>query len=88
MTLLPPEAGLACYRPATRRRPASGVTQQRRGSYTQSRIALRAPRDGAPGVKEVMSMEVLIGVDPHKATNVVAAVDEQGEAGRAGDLPG
>jgi transposase len=24
-------------------------------------------------------MEVLIGVDPHKATNVVAAVDEQGE---------
>ena len=25
-------------------------------------------------------MEVLIGVDPHKATNVVAAVDEQGEA--------
>ena len=25
-------------------------------------------------------MEVLIGVDPHKAANVVAAVDEQGEA--------
>ena len=24
-------------------------------------------------------MEVLIGVDPHKATNVVAAIDEQGE---------
>jgi len=26
-----------------------------------------------------MSVEVLIGVDPHKATNVVAAIDEQGE---------
>ena len=24
-------------------------------------------------------MEVLIGVDPHKATNVAAAIDEQGE---------
>jgi transposase len=24
-------------------------------------------------------MEVVIGVDPHKATNVVAAIDEQGE---------
>lgn len=24
-------------------------------------------------------MEVLIGVDPHKAANVVAAIDEQGE---------
>ena len=24
-------------------------------------------------------MEVLIGVDPHKATNVVAVIDEQGE---------
>ncbi len=27
-------------------------------------------------------MEVLIGVDPHKATNVVAAIDEQGEVVR------
>jgi transposase len=25
-------------------------------------------------------VEVLIGVDPHKATNVVAAIDEQGES--------
>jgi hypothetical protein len=24
-------------------------------------------------------MEILIGVDPHKATNVLAAIDEQGE---------
>jgi hypothetical protein len=24
-------------------------------------------------------MEVVIGVDPHKATNVVVAIDEQGE---------
>jgi hypothetical protein len=24
-------------------------------------------------------MEMVIGVDPHKATNVVAAIDEQGE---------
>jgi transposase len=24
-------------------------------------------------------MEIVIGVDPHKATNVVAAIDEQGE---------
>jgi hypothetical protein len=24
-------------------------------------------------------MEVLIGVDPHKATNVIAEIDEQGE---------
>jgi transposase len=32
-------------------------------------------------------MEVLIGVDPHKATNVVAAVDEQGEVVRQESFP-
>jgi transposase len=32
-----------------------------------------------PNTKEATSVEVLIGVDPHKATNVVAAIDEQGE---------
>jgi hypothetical protein len=32
-------------------------------------------------------MQVLIGVDPHKATNVVAAVDEQGEAVGQETLP-
>jgi transposase len=25
-------------------------------------------------------MQIVIGVDPHKATNVVAAIDEQGES--------
>jgi hypothetical protein len=32
-----------------------------------------------PNAKEATNMEVLIGVAPHKATNVVAAIDEQGE---------
>jgi transposase len=32
-------------------------------------------------------MEVLIGVDPHKATNVVAAIDEQGEVVRREAFP-
>jgi len=32
-----------------------------------------------PNTKEATSVEVLIGVDPHKATNVVAAIDEQEE---------
>jgi transposase len=32
-----------------------------------------------PNAKEAESVEVLIGVDPHKAPNVVAAIDEQGE---------
>ena len=32
-------------------------------------------------------MEVLIGVDPHKATNVVAAIDEQGELVGQGTFP-
>src|SRR5918912_2890173 len=29
--------------------------------------------------RRVGGMEIVIGVDPHKATNVVAAIDEQGE---------
>jgi transposase len=39
---------------------------------------VRHDGDG-PNTKEATSVEVLIGVDPHKATNVVAAIDEQGE---------
>ncbi len=41
---------------------------------------MRHDDDGdGPNAKEARSVEVLIGVDPHKATNVVAAIDEQGE---------
>jgi transposase len=41
---------------------------------------VRHDDDGdGPNAKEARSVEVLIGVDPHKATNVVAAIDEQGE---------
>ena len=40
--------------------------------------SVRHDGDG-PNAKEATSVEVLIGVDPHKATNVVAAIDEQGE---------
>jgi hypothetical protein len=32
-------------------------------------------------------VEVLIGVDPHKATNVAAAIDEQGELIAAATFP-
>jgi transposase len=39
---------------------------------------VRHDGDG-PNAKEATSVEVLIGVDPHKATNVLAAIDEQGE---------
>jgi transposase len=39
---------------------------------------VRHDGDG-PNTKEATSVEVLIGVDPHKATNVLAAIDEQGE---------
>ena len=39
---------------------------------------MRHDGDG-PNTKEATSVEVLIGVDPQKATNVVAAIDEQGE---------
>ena len=40
---------------------------------------MRHDGDG-PNTKEATSVEVLIGVDLHKATNVVvAAIDEQGE---------
>jgi transposase len=42
--------------------------------------SVRHDDDGdGPNAKEARSVEVLIGVDPHKATNVVAAIDEQGE---------
>jgi transposase len=39
---------------------------------------VRHDGDG-PNTKEATSVEVLIGVDPHKVTNVLAAIDEQGE---------
>src|SRR5215218_2195502 len=48
--------------------------------FTQSRIVIRAPRwRWSQAQRRSRGVEVLIGVDPHKATNVVAAIDEQGE---------
>src|SRR5215211_4794313 len=48
--------------------------------FTQSRIVIRAPRwRWSQAQRRSRGMEVVIGVDPHKATNVVAAIDEQGE---------
>jgi DNA-binding SARP family transcriptional activator len=40
--------GLACYRPATRRPPASGVAQQRRGSHSKSDCPPRTTRTVLP----------------------------------------
>jgi transposase len=64
-------------------RPA--VENGERGDSTEAYIlpkvglsSVRHDGDG-PNAKEATSVEVLIGVDPHKATNVVAAIDEQGE---------
>src|SRR5215218_4759162 len=62
-------------RPAGARR---GVTQKRYGSRTRSRNVLRASRwrrSDRNGVRALMK-KVLIGVDPHKASLAVAAVDE------------
>ena len=57
---------------------AGGVAQKRCGSKTRSRNALRARRwYRGPTETEVRApMKVLIGVDPHKASLAVAAVDE------------
>jgi hypothetical protein len=52
-----------------------------RGSVTQSRYALHAERK-VGGYSEGgarRDMRVLIGVDPHKATNALAVIDEHGE---------
>src|SRR5215217_8350225 len=47
---------------------------------TRSRGVLHAEAAGGHLEKEVKGiMEVLIGIDPHKATNAVAAVDEGGK---------
>jgi transposase len=57
---------------------AGGVAQKRCGSKTRSRNALRArPWHSGPTETEVrVLMKVLIGVDPHKASLAVAAIDE------------
>jgi hypothetical protein len=57
---------------------AGGVAQKRCGSKTRTRNALRARRwHSGPTETEVRApMKVLIGVDPHKASLAVAAVDE------------
>src|SRR5215216_7299858 len=74
--------GLACSRPATRRRERRAGWPNRGMDFTQSRIVLRTPRRRwrwSPAQRRAQGMEIVIGVDPHKATNVVAAIDEQGE---------
>jgi hypothetical protein len=64
-------------------RPA--VENGERGDSTEACILPKVGlssvhHDGdGPNTKEATSVEVLIGVDPHKATNFVAAIDEQGE---------
>jgi hypothetical protein len=57
---------------------AGGVAQKRCGSKARSRNALRARRwQRGPTETEVRApMKVLIGVDPHKGSVAVAAVDE------------
>src|SRR5215204_288290 len=65
-------------------RPA--VENGERGDPTEAWILLKvglssARHDGrwSPVHRRAQGMEMVIGVDPHKATNVVAAIDEQGE---------
>ena len=57
---------------------AGGVAQKRCGNKAQSRNVLRARRwQRGPTETEVRArMKVLIGVDPHKASVAVAAIDE------------
>ena len=65
-------------------RPA--VENGERGDSTEACIlpkvgssSVRHDDGDSPNAKEATSVQVLIGVDPHKAANVVAAIDEQGE---------
>src|SRR5215217_4548358 len=76
-----PQAGLACYRPATHRRerrvewPNRGMDQ--RGA--RSRIALRAPV-AVQRVRRSSERGSAHRRDPHaKSVNAVAAIDEYGE---------
>jgi hypothetical protein len=66
---------LACVPPVPE---AGGVAQKRCGSKTRTRNALRARRwhSGLTETEVRAPMKVLVGVDPHKASLAVAAVDE------------
>jgi hypothetical protein len=75
-------------------RPA--VENGERGDSTEACIlpkvgssSVRHDDGDSPNAKEATSVQVLIGVDPHKAANVVAAIDEQGElaGSRSSPLP-
>src|SRR5215203_4232217 len=57
---------------------ACGVTQKRYGNRARSRNVLRVRRwqRGSTETEVPALMKVLIGVDPHKASVAVAAVDE------------
>src|SRR5919107_1994052 len=69
--------GLACSRPASRRCPACGVTQKRRVHDTKSECPSPATMVAEVRLKRRYArMKVLIGVDPHKTSLALAAVDE------------
>jgi hypothetical protein len=72
---------VACSRLASRRRPARGVTQKRYGGR-EPEVGMsfaHANGRGPTGTEVRALMKVLIGVDPHKASVAVAALDEVGE---------
>src|SRR5215210_5448472 len=75
--LSPAQGGLACSRLASRRCPACEVTQKRYVHGTKSECpSLAAMVAEVQPKRRYARMKVLIGVDPHKASVAVAAVDE------------
>src|SRR5215216_8179599 len=70
-------SGLACSRLASRRCPVRGVAQKRYVHGTKSECPSRAPMVAEVRLKRRYArMKVLIGVDPHKGSVAVAAIDE------------
>jgi len=78
--LSPTRDGLACSRLASRRR-VRGVLSDSKELWEQgpkSECPSRANGRGSTETEVRALMKVLIGVDPHKASVAVAAVDEAG----------
>jgi transposase len=74
-----PCAGLACSRPASRRCPARSDSKEVWDQKPEVGMSFARVDGGGGGPTETevrALMKVLIGVDPHKASLAVAAVDE------------
>jgi transposase len=74
--LSPTRGGLACSRLASRRCPARSDSKEVWEQSTRSRNVLRADGRGQTETEVCALMKVLIGVDPHKASVAVAALEE------------